>query len=75
MATSTFGRRIDRAEAAIAPPVAPVIVFHHGVAVPESEIDALVRDELKPHPSQLVVGIKRFGVDGCRAAPARVGAS
>jgi len=69
---STIGRRIDRAEAAIAPPVAPVIVFHHGVDVPEDEIEAFVRDELRPHPSQLVVGIKPFGADGCTAAPARL---
>ena len=72
---STIGRRIDRAEAAAAPLVARLIVFHHGVDVPEDEIDAFVRDELKPHPSQVVVGIKRFGVDGCRTAPARLSPS
>ena len=72
---SAITRRLDRAEAAVAPRQSPVIVFHHGVDVPEDEIDAFVRDELKPHPSQVVVAIKRFGVDGCRAAPARASVS
>ena len=56
---SAIGRRIDRAEAAVAPVVAPMIVYEAGDHIPEAELEAFERDVLKPHPSQVVV-IRRF---------------
>ena len=58
---SIIGRRIDRAEAAIAPrSPGRVIVFEGGDDLSRDQIEAFKRDELCPNPNDLVIMINDF---------------
>jgi hypothetical protein len=72
VANTSFGKRLDRVEAAVAPKYDPVIVFECGEDVPREEVDAFIRDELRPNASQLVVQIKRFREEGGDPQPRRI---
>ena len=58
---SAIGRRIDRAEAAVAPrSPGRMIVFEAGDDLPRDQIEAFERDQLCPNPNDLVIMIRDF---------------